>query len=486
MAALLDEETTDPGAVDTLRAGEGSRTHRVAVAPATVFGMVAALVGVAIGTGTLNDNSFLTHLATGRLIIDDGFPRNDPYTFTAAGEPWLVQSWLASVTYATLERSLGAGAIVAFHGVLGAVMAACSWALTRPAGALVGRVLLLIPAVVAGSAFWIERPYVIGLVALAATLLAAEGRLHPGWLVPLGWAWVNSHGGWPLGVAAVVLLALGTRLDGGDWRPETKTVGFLCGGLLLGAANPYGPRILLFPFELLGRREQLSLIREWQAPRFDSAEQLAVLALGAVAVLALARRASWRAALPLAAFTVLACTGARNLPVAALVLLPGAANGLAGWGSSTGSSRHRPLALAAAVLGVIGVGVLATAARRPPFRFDQYPVAAIGVIEERGLAPTGGPRVLAPDFVGNFFSLRYGADAAVYVDDRIEVTPGRITAEYEALLAGGPGWDEVLGTWDFDAVVWPVDEPLAELLRLDDRWQIEYEDDEWLVALPST
>lgn len=488
MAATLAEEKagsgTDRDAAESVRQVAGSRLRSMSVAPATLFGMIVTIVGVAFGTGALTDNSFLTHLATGRLILEDGFPRHDPYTFTAVGEPWVVQSWFASVTYAALERLFGAGAIVIFHGILGGVVAGCSWSLTRPAGALVGRVLLIVPVILLGAAYWIERPYVIGLMALALTLLASEGRLHPGWLVPLGWLWANSHGGWPLGVAAVVLLAVGTRLDGGSWRSETRALAFLSGGLLIGMANPYGYRILLFPFELLGRREQLASIREWQAPRFDAPHQLALLALAAIAVLALARRPSWRAALPLAAFTVLACTGARNLPVAALVLLPGAAHGLAGWGTSTGSTRRRPLAVAAGVLALVGVSMLAAGGGRPAFRFDPYPVAATLVLEDRGLAPTGN-RVLAPIYVGNFFTLRYGAPVSVYIDDRIEVAPAELTREYQLLLGGVAGWDEVLDARDFDAVVWPVDEPLAELLRLDDRWQIVHEDSAWILAVPA-
>ncbi|MEZ5168699.1 MAG: hypothetical protein R2695_20290 [Acidimicrobiales bacterium] len=34
--------------------------------------------------------------------------------------------------------------------------------------------------------------------------------------------------------------------------------------------NPYGPAMLTFPIELLGRQEVLSHVAEWQSPTFDS------------------------------------------------------------------------------------------------------------------------------------------------------------------------------------------------------------------------
>src|SRR5690606_15093214 len=59
-----------------------------------VVGAVIVLVGAYIGTDRLSDNSFFTHLATGRYILEHGFPHGDVYSFTAPGERWVVQSWL--------------------------------------------------------------------------------------------------------------------------------------------------------------------------------------------------------------------------------------------------------------------------------------------------------------------------------------------------------------------------------------------------------
>src|ERR1700704_3874226 len=110
-----------------------------------VVGAAVVLWGLATGLRPLFDNSFLTHLATGRLILDHGIPRADPYSFTAPGHPWVVQSWLPSVVYAGLERHVGEGSLVVLHGAQTALLALLAWRLTRPAGSLIARIVAVSP-----------------------------------------------------------------------------------------------------------------------------------------------------------------------------------------------------------------------------------------------------------------------------------------------------------------------------------------------------
>ena len=81
-----------------------------------VLGVGFAVWGLSIGIDQLSDNSFFTHLATGRLILDHGIPHHDVYSFTAPGEPWVVQSWLASVLYGWIDSWFGVSSACA-----------CSW-----------------------------------------------------------------------------------------------------------------------------------------------------------------------------------------------------------------------------------------------------------------------------------------------------------------------------------------------------------------------
>ena len=162
-----------------------------------MVGAVVVMIGAYIGAAALGDNSFFTHLATGRYILEDGFPTRDVYSFTAPGERWVVQSWLVSVVYGALDRVVGLVGIRAFSAVLAGAVAGIMWTLTRPAKGLVARLAICVVGLTLGATIWAPRPLMVGLVLLGLTLLVAEGRLPaagaaPGvldlgeqpWLVP--------------------------------------------------------------------------------------------------------------------------------------------------------------------------------------------------------------------------------------------------------------------------------------------------------------
>lgn len=161
-------------------------------------------------------------------------------------------------------------------------------------------------------------------------------------------------------------------------------------------------------------------------------------------------------------YTGLALLSARNLAVAAVVLVPGAAAALRVHGRA-GEGRSPRTAVAAVGLAAVALVAVVAAAGRPAFSFSRYPVAALAWAGERGLlAPEA--RLVAPDTVGNYRELTEGARAAVFVDDRYDMFPRAVVDDYVLLVRAGAGWEDVLERWDAGAVVWPTSLPLAGLL----------------------
>ncbi|HET7720459.1 MAG TPA: hypothetical protein VFK43_10865, partial [Acidimicrobiales bacterium] len=203
------------------------------------IGASVVTAGWLMGLRPLADNSFFTHLATGRVILDTGsVPSADAYTFTADGEPWVVQSWLASWLYGTVEALSGAAGLRVLVGLVMAGLVALAWRLTRDAASLLGRLALVGVFIGAGASLWGERPFMFGLLGLACVMLAAEGVLDPRFLVPIAWCWVNLHGSFPLGVAYLIVVAVGRHLDRGDGGLERAALSWFVPGILLGAIGP--------------------------------------------------------------------------------------------------------------------------------------------------------------------------------------------------------------------------------------------------------
>lgn len=430
----------------------------------------------------LGDNSFLTHLATGRLILDTGsVPSVDPYTFTAPGEPWVVQSWLVSVAYASAERLGGLDGVRILVGLLAATLAGLAWTLLRPVDGLLPRLTAAAIFLAVGAGLWAERPFMVGLICFALTALAMEGRLDPRWLVPIFWVWVNSHGSFPLGLLLLSLAVLGHRLDGEPSAVELRCLGWAVPGVLLGAIGPVGPRVLLFPLELLQRQDLLSTIIEWRAPTFDSTSQRMFVLQLMLAIVCLTRKPSYRSALIVAVFSAAALLGARNIVVASLAILPAVAPAVAGIGSLSSTARVRPARAAGAA--ALAVVVLLTIVQldQEPLKLRRYPIGPLAYIEELQV-DTREVHLAGPDYLGNLTSFIYGAEGRTFYDDRFDMFPEDISAAHLALVRGEPSMRNELATNDVDLVTVMSASESGQLLISDPDWRVLYMDDTWALV----
>lgn len=447
------------------------------------MGLVVIGAGVVIGSRPLGDNSFLTHLATGRLILDEGsVPVLDPYSFTARGSGWVVQSWLASVLYATVEGVGGLDGVRVLTSVLTGTLAGLGWRLLRPIEGLLARLGVAAVFVTVGEGVWGERPFMLGLIAFALVVLAADGAFDPRWLVPVGWLWVNAHGSFPLGIVYLAVAAAGSRLDGSVDRRQLKSLGWAGVGMLAGAIGPLGLRVLTFPVELLQRQEMLSNVIEWQAPTFESMGERAFLGQIVIAVIVLARRPTYRSALVLAVFVPAALVGSRNISVASIALLPGIAEGLRGVGALAATTRSRLavplLALTATLIAVVGVARL----KERSIELRPYPIDVLAYLEEREVDLTED-RMAAPELVGNLLTFVYGADGRrVFYDDRFDMYPSPVSEAHLALTNAERSLFADLARYEVDLVAVRVDHPTALVLAREPSWRVLLVGERWQLS----
>ena len=190
---------------------------------------------------------------------------------------------------------------------------------------------------------------------------------------------------------------------------------------------------------MLRKSDQFRGIEEWQPLRLDGVWPLLFVGQVLLAAALLARRRSWRVALPLVLFTGLALMSSRNVAVASLVLLPGMAVGAAGIGAVDGLRRSR------AALGIVAVCVVAgcvlgvSALTGPDTQLRPYPEQAVTWLEEHDRIDD---RLIAPDYVGNYLEARYGARRAVFIDDRVDMYPAAVVDDSLVLLRAEPGWQD--------------------------------------------
>ncbi|MGI9601602.1 MAG: hypothetical protein ACR2QE_06945 [Acidimicrobiales bacterium] len=441
----------------------------------TAWTAVVAAVGFVVGLTPLNDNSFFTHLTTGRGIVDTwSVPRVDPYTWTSEGEPWVVQSWLASTVYGMIDAVGGAGALRLFTAVVTALLAALVWRLSRPAGSLVVRLALSGGAVLMGIVVWSERPLLLGLLFFAVLVtMATDEHVDVRWAAPLLFVWANVHGSFPLGLVLVGTVLVGTWLDERRIDPRLarllgwSTLGAVLGGVL----NPYGPKLLLFPIDLLAKREQLQHVVEWQRPDLGDRYAQIFVVVAVVAVLAALKSRRWAVIVPVAVFLVAAVLGARNVAVASIAFAGVAAPALAGVGSITTEGRGPRARLV--ILATVTISLLfgLVLMQRDNFELGAYPVEAVEWLDEQD-AFAGDVRWAHTDTTGNYLTIRFDGQVPIFLDDRMELHPAELIDDYLVLNAGEQGWGGVLDRHQVDAVLWPTDRDLAGELADSDEWTV--------------
>lgn len=447
------------------------------------------LFGFRIGAQPIGDNSAFTHLRTGIDMARTGaIPRTDPYSYTAAGHDWVVQSWLPEWTYGWAYRIGGFELVVLEQAILVAFLA---WLVVRlaRAGTPLRTALAGITAVGVGTALWSPRPLLFGLICFALMITIVERRRSIWLLVPVVWIWVNSHGSFPLGLAWLGARALGEALDWRAWPREAwRYVGGFGAGLAVSVVNPLGLSLLAFPLTLGEKSQAFRNIVEWRSPDFSRGGGYFALAFLALALVLLVRaRVTWRDAVPVVAFVAAALFAARNIGPLAVVLAPvlgralqrsDSAVPLAGRSAGNPRMNRAVLATVAAAFVVFGSLILVS----DPIDTVGYPTASTTWLEEQGLLAEPH-RIAHQEYVGNYMTLRYGTDARVFIDDRFDMYPLSLSRDYRILLDGRAGAMEVLERRRIDVVLWRSELPLVQILRASG-WREVFSEEDYVVLRP--
>jgi hypothetical protein len=456
---------------------------------------MAAIVLFGFGSGAraISDNSMFLHMRTGiEMVGGQGIPRHDPYSFTAYGHPWVVQSWLAEWTYGVFHGIGGFEWVALQQGLLMALLAFLVVVLAR-GGSPLRTAFAGVVAVGVGSAFWSPRPLLFGLISLALTVWIVDRGKSPWLLVPVVWLWVNTHGSFPLGLAWVAARAVGAGIDRRALPRDTlRYAATFVAGLAAAALNPLGPKLLTFPFSIGDKREIFKTIVEWHSPNFQDSTGLWSLAFLSIALVVLLRRKlDWADLLPVVGFIALALLAMRNVPAAGVVLAPvlgravrpreGRLAGLEGR-LAPAPAVHWALA---GILGLVYAAFAVVTLQGTGLDTKTYPVKAVRQLEAMGLL-SPSHRVAEQDVNGCYLILRDvtkpepARTTRVFIDDRYDMYPLSVSRDYETLLRGGPSAGDVLDRYRVDVVLWDRSLALVAQLQATGHWRQIYADTKWI------
>jgi hypothetical protein len=262
----------------------------------------------------LSANDFWLQAAIGRLIWTTGeIPRTALFPFTEAGAfPFHAHEWLSSLIFYLLDAQLGHERLMFVKGLLGLAFFGLAYRLAhRLTGSFRASLLVALAAMIVSNYRFRLRPELLALLLVLLLLnLLVEYRLGGmrRWLfacLPIAALWANLHGSAPVAVTLAGAFAAGAVLERRNAVPYALCTAGIALALL---ANPYGPAVYRFAWQLQSAAYLRSYIYEWM-PTFSGPF--------------VGTRGFWAFVLYLAALTAVLAAGRRRLSPAALLLLVG-------------------------------------------------------------------------------------------------------------------------------------------------------------------
>lgn len=307
----------------------------------------ATILAIALGCAiplslNLVDPDLWGHVQYGQDWLAEGeLPRTASHTFTAVDYPWINHENLAELAFATGYRVLGTNGLLIVKCLWGmAILLAMVWVARRHDvhAFTVWPLMLLVAANL--QAFFPLRPQLLSFALCAVTLVLLDRAFSDWqderkiywralWPLPIVFVvWVNSHGGFALGLCIVGAYLGGRILElmiherAKSWPRvlSLSVLGISCVAATL--ANPYGWEMHHWLINSLGQPRPE--ITEWAPPKVSDPiywQWIALLGVSIASLWATRRRRDW---VQIAILAIVAWQSAMHLRhIAFLALLAG-------------------------------------------------------------------------------------------------------------------------------------------------------------------
>jgi hypothetical protein len=483
-AANTDDSQTFP------TAGAGSQGRNFFPFSILWFSIVALEVSL-LADLRIADADIWFHLTNAReLLSRHSFLRADLYTFTAAGTPLLNFEWLSELPYYFAFQAWGLRGLLAIYLSLLLIIFAAVYYLAMRRGANCAEAALVTMAGVAiGWYSFGPRMLHFGWLCLVVLMVVLEHFESTGkglWVLPpLFVLWINLHGSWPVGFVVLGACIVSGLMEG-RWNNVVATrwtrcelrsllVIFAASAIAL-LANPYGYKLLWYPFELLNRQQAVrDNIIEWRSVDFHSGwGKLAMLMIFALLTAAWFSPKPWKLRDIFFVLFALATSLShlRFLLFASIILVPILAPRLRLF-TPYDAGKDKPwlnLALAAAIAAMI-VWSYPSAAQLQENIDSQFPRDALRFMQQNLIK---GRLFHYYDFGGY---IEFNApEIRTFADGRADIFIYNGVFEDYLKINQIDRPFELLDRYKIDYVLFPVDKHLDYLLDHSTAWRTIYQD----------
>ena len=431
------------------------------------------------------------HLRNASSILEHhAIPNIDTYSTGASGAPWLDHEWLSELMLFLGFKAAGLRGLVAvYSAVLVLIFAGVYYRACRAGAECKDAALVTLLAIFLANVSIGPRPLLFGWLCLVAMLILLDRFQRDGrgiWLLPPLFAlWINLHGSWVFGMIVFVLI-IASGLVEGQWglvSARRWTAGALKKIALVFLAslaalfvNPFGYKLVMYPFDLLFRQtSNLKYIQEWHPVDFSSGsgKVMMVLIFGWLAAALFSQRRWKLDEVLLMAFALWAgLSHVRLLFFTGLIAAPIFAPRLQ-LCPPYDPEVDKPWLNAFIMAGVVGwiLFTFPSSAKLQRQLDEQFPTAALQFMQQQHV----NGRIFNTDAWGGYMEWT-APELKPFTDSRADifVYNGTFDDYVKTMLIQSPF--EVLDKYKFDYVLIEPNHPLEYLLRHSPAWRPVYSD----------
>lgn len=456
------------------------------------------------GGGLLNDGDTGYHIRAGEQIISTlSIPRHDLFSFHTPPIPWTAHEWLSEVIMAATHSRFGLTGVVFLFTSLIAVTYYLLFRFLREYSRNTLLVIgLVVLALASSKLHWLARPHIFSMPLLIAWYYILDRFQYrhenflfilPLLLVP----WVNLHGGY---IVAFMLTGIylghniyGAIFGGGDrelHRAKARTLLLTLGGCLAATIiNPYGFRILLFPFNLTGNQFIMDNVIEWFSPNFH--EPLFFKYFLLLLIFTLGTRVcslNFAEGTLVLLFTYMSLYSVRYIPLFSIIVAPILLKRLdllmeSSRSPVTAFLKRRSDVLQSVdsaargflwPLASLAAGLVLVASLGISFSFNpkSKPVDAVEFLKEANLPGN----MFNNDEFGDYLIYAAWPQYRVFFDGRSDMYGTAIMKEYFDITRLGYAFEDIIDKYDINWVFYDNNSSLSYFLYKSDDWRLIYSD----------
>lgn len=461
-----------------------------------LMGLLLAAASIFGARTNMLDPDTWWHIAVGQHILQTHqWPTTDPYSYTAAGAPWVAYEWLGETAMAASVRLGGLRGLALLRIALIVIVTLLlyCYAYVRSGNwkaACVATGFFIPIAVV----IFTMRPQLFGYIFLLVALICLErfrqGHSKSLWfLPPLFLIWANTHGTFSFGLAAIGVYFAGGLfhfqlggLVGEPWSERQRKQLLLCFLLccLAIVVTPYGTQLAAYPIVMATSQPvNIANIQEWHPITFALTVGKYFLTLLLALFLAhvffpVKYRLQEIALLLFGVYA--ACVHVRFMLVFVMMIVPVVAQFFARWISAYDPDKDR-YGLNLVIIALVLISIAQLAPRQADLQemvAKTYPVSAVQYLRQH---PQPG-RMFNDYGFGGYLIWQLGSQQKVFVDGRADVYEySGVLQDYIHIATLQPDTLSLLDKYGVQSCLTQSGGPLATLLSVTPGWKQVYTDD---------